>query len=138
MLECAAAACAPWLSATFTSKLEKVQLEAARTITGFVRSIPVEAVLAEYLLPPILARFQTISLLIADEWANLPPADDHRKTLFSACRQRLKRLAQNSISLSESTRSQSPGYTSNSPLPGAAFHSSMGQASPNPNSHHTS
>ena len=47
MFEYTAAAWAPWLSATSTSKLEKVQLEAARDITSLVRSTPVEAVLAE-------------------------------------------------------------------------------------------
>ena len=32
-------------------------------------------------------RFQTISLLKADEWAYLPPWNDHRQTLFTFCRQ---------------------------------------------------
>ena len=80
-----------WLLATSTSKHEKVQLEAARAITDLVRSTQVEAVLAESQLPPISMRLQTISLLKADEWAHLPPADDHHQTLFTACRQRLKR-----------------------------------------------
>ena len=91
MLEYAAATWAPWLSASSTSKFEKVQLEAARAITGLVRAAPDEAGLAVSQLPPISMRFWTISLLKADEWAHLPPADDRRQTLFTACRQRLKR-----------------------------------------------
>ena len=51
-----AAAWSPWLSAITISKLEKVQLEAARAITGLVRSTPVEVVLVESQLPSISAR----------------------------------------------------------------------------------
>ena len=91
MHEYAAAAWAPWLSANSTSKLEKVQLEAARTITNLVRSTQVEAVLAESQLPPISTCFQPISLRKAEEWSHLPPADDSRQSTFAACRQRLKR-----------------------------------------------
>ena len=53
MLEYVATAWAPWLSATSTSKLDKVQLVTTRAITGHVRSMSVEAVLAESKLPPI-------------------------------------------------------------------------------------
>ena len=60
----------------------KSPMDTARAITGHVRSTPVEAVPME---SPITTRFQTISLLIADEWAHLPPADDHRQTLFTPC-----------------------------------------------------
>ena len=59
MLEYAAAAWAPWLSATSTRKLEKVQLEAVGDITGLVLSTHVEAVLAE----SQLSLFQRISKL---------------------------------------------------------------------------
>ena len=91
ILEYAAAAWAPWLSATSTRKLENVQLEAARAITGIFRPTPDEAVLAKSQLPSISTHCQTISLLKADEWAHLLPAADHRQTLFTACRQRLKK-----------------------------------------------
>ena len=93
MLVYAAAARPPWLSATSTSKLVKVQMEAVRAIAGLVCSTPVDAVLAESKLPHISMRFQAISLLTADRWYHLPPANDHRQTLFmpSACIQRLKR-----------------------------------------------
>ena len=67
MLEYAAAAWARWLSATSTSKHEKVQFEMARAITVLVRSTPVEAVIAEYQQPPILMCFKTISLLKANQ-----------------------------------------------------------------------
>ena len=77
MLEYAAASWPPWLSTISTRKLEKVQLETARSITGLVHSTQVEAVLAESQLPPITTRFQTICILTADEWAHLPPADNH-------------------------------------------------------------
>ena len=87
----AAAARPPWLSATSTNKLEKVQLVAARAITCLVRSTPVEAVLAESHQPPISTYFQTISLLKADEWANLPPADGRRQVLLTASRQHQNR-----------------------------------------------
>ena len=69
ILEYAASALTPWLSATSTSRLEKVQMGAARAITSLVRTTPVEAVLAESQLPPISTRYQTISPLKADEWA---------------------------------------------------------------------
>ena len=62
MLEYAGASRAHWLSAT-TSKLERVQLDATRAITGLVHSTPVEAVVAESKLSPISKRFQTIILL---------------------------------------------------------------------------
>ena len=91
MLEYAAVAWAPLLSATSNSKLEKVQLEAARDITDLVRSTPVEAVLAISQLPPISTRLKTITHLKPDEWDHLPPADDCCLTFFTACRQRLKR-----------------------------------------------
>ena len=116
MIEYAAAAWPPWLSATSTIRLEKVQLEAARAITGLVHTIPVEAVLAESQLPPISMRIKTISILRADELAHLPSADDHRQTLCMRTAPEEERLEQNSISLSESTWSQSPGLNSNSPL----------------------
>ena len=51
MIEYSAAAWASWLSATFTSKIENVQLWATRAITGLVRSTPVETVLALSQLP---------------------------------------------------------------------------------------
>ena len=79
------------LKATSTSKPEKAQFEAARVITGLVHSTPVEAVLAVSQLPPISMRFQTISALKVDECACHSPADDRHQTLFSACRQRMKR-----------------------------------------------
>ena len=84
MLECAAADWSPWLSATSTSKLEQVQLDAALAITGLVIFDPVEAVTSESLLPTISTRFLTITLLKADAF--------HQPTIvFTACRQRLKR-----------------------------------------------
>ena len=43
------------------------------------------------MLPPISTRFQTISLVKADECDHLPPADDPLKTIFTASRQRLNR-----------------------------------------------
>ena len=72
MLEYADAAWVSWLSASSSSKLEKVQLEAARDITGIIRSTTVVAVLTETQMPPISTRFQTISLLQADELVRLP------------------------------------------------------------------
>ena len=71
--EYAAAAWVPWLPSTLTSKLNKVQLIAARAITGLVRTTPVES---QQL--PISTRFYATSLLIADEWAHLSQADDRR------------------------------------------------------------
>ena len=110
MLEYAAAAWASWLSATSTSKLEKVHLEAARAITGLVRSTPVEAVLAESQLPPISTHFQTISLLKADEWAHLPRSSSNPLQRMQTA-PGVERQAQHSISLSESTQSQTQVLT---------------------------
>ena len=106
-----------------------------RAINGLVRCTPVEEVIAESLLTPISTRFQAISLLMADEWAHLPtfvvkPSSPHAPDE--------EKLAQHSIYLFESTQCQSSGFSSNSPLLWAAFHSSMGQASPCHNIHHTS
>ena len=114
MLENAAAAWAHWLSATFTSKHYKVQLEATRAITGLVRSTQDVAVLGESQLPPISTHFQTISLLRADEWAHLPRSSSSPSHCMQTAPEE-ERLAQHSISLSESTWSQSPGHNSNSP-----------------------
>ena len=86
MLEYAAVTWAPWLSATSTSLLEKIQMQAARAITGLVRSTQVEADHAESQLPPISTRFKTISLQRVDEWAHLPQSVDRRQTLFNECR----------------------------------------------------
>ena len=91
MLKYAAAAWEPWLLATSTSKLENVQLEAARAISGLVRFTPVETVLAEFQPPPIATRFQAIYLIKADEWVHLPPTVDRRQAIFPACRQRLNK-----------------------------------------------
>ena len=91
MLRYAAATWTRWQSATSTSKFDKVQLEAAIVITYLVRSTSVEAVLAESKMLTISTCSQTISLLRADESAHLPPADDRRQTLITACRQHLKR-----------------------------------------------
>ena len=77
------AAWASWLWATTVRKHERVQLEAARAITGLVHSTTVEAVHAEAQLPPISTRFQTISLQKNDEWVHLPPAGDRRQTLLT-------------------------------------------------------
>ena len=55
------AARAPWLSATYTSKLEKVQLKAARAFNDLACSTTFEAVYVESQLPHISTRFITIS-----------------------------------------------------------------------------
>ena len=80
-----------WTLATTTINFDNVQLEAARAITGLVRSTQGEIVLAESQLSRILTRLKTISLLKGDEWSHYPPADDRRQTLVIACRQRFKR-----------------------------------------------
>ena len=61
-------------------------MEAARAIVGLDRTY-FEAVLAKSRQPPNSTRIH----LKADEWAHLPPADDRRQTLLTACKQRPRR-----------------------------------------------
>ena len=138
MFEYAAAARTPWLSATSTSKFEKVQLEAARVITGLVRSTQVEALPAKSQLPLISMRLQPITLLKADIWAHFSLADDRRQTLFTVCRQRLKRKDWGTtLDFSVSINSDSiPRFYLQAPLMVSAFHSPMVQASPSQASSH--
>ena len=119
VLEYAAAACEPWLSAT-TSKIERLKLEAARAINGLVRSTPVETVLAEVHLPPISKRnpyydltscpiFHPRTIVVK---LPLPPAESSRGEWSGA--------SLNFPVLVNST--QSPGLTSDTLLLCAAFH----------------
>ena len=130
---------APWLSSTTTtSKLKRVQLEAARVIAGLVRSTTVEAVLAEVHQSCISSRFQTICLQKADEWAHLPPADDRRHTLCTPCKQRLKRKDWRTILLLSLTQNDlNPQVFLLTANPVGSYPSPMGQASHHANNHHT-
>ena len=75
-------------------------------------------------------------------WRVVPSSTSRRSSSNAPHRKQTapeeERLAQRSISLSESTQYQLPGLSSNAPLLWADFHSPMGQATPYPNSHHTS
>ena len=59
-------------------RLESAQLNAARAITGHLRSTPGKFVLREAHLTPLEARYKTLSLFKADSWlqrANTDPGD---------------------------------------------------------------
>ena len=82
---------APWLSKSNLGKLESAQLNAARAITGHLRSTPGEFVLKEAHLTPLEARYKTLSLLKADSWLQEADTDPRRLTLD---RQAPKRLVE--------------------------------------------
>ena len=84
-----------WLSKSNLGKLESAQLNAARAITGHLRSIPREFVLKEAHLTPLEARYKTLSLLKANSWLQQTDTDPRRLTLDRQAPQRLvkKRLA---------------------------------------------
>ena len=90
-IEYAAPAWTPWTSATNVAKLERLQLQAARSITAVVRSTPTEAVLCEAGLVPLRSRFEELSLRHADKWLQLPIDDPRRMVLLDPVRQRLRR-----------------------------------------------
>ena len=82
-------ACIPWLSKSNLGKLESAQLNAARAITGHLRSTPGEFVLKEAHLTPLEARYKTLSLLKADSWLQQADTDPRRLTLDRQAPQRL-------------------------------------------------
>ena len=71
-----------WLSKSNLGKLESAQLNAARAITGHLRSTPGEFVLIEAHLTPLEARYKTLSLLKTN-------IDPRRLTLDRQAPQRL-------------------------------------------------
>ena len=76
-------------------KLESAQLNAARAITGHLKSTPGEFVLREAHLTPLKASYKTLSLLKADSWLQQANTDPRRLTIDRKAPQRLvkKRLA---------------------------------------------
>ena len=91
LAEYAAPAWAPWASNTNIQKLERTQSDAARAITGQLRSTPIDAVLHEAQIPSLSSRLQLACLRKADDWFHLPPNDDRRVLLQTHCPKRLKR-----------------------------------------------
>ena len=86
---------APWLSKSNLGKLESAQLNAARAITGHLRSTPGELISKEAHLTPLEARYKNLSFLKADSWLQQADTDLRRLTLDRQAPQRLvkKRLA---------------------------------------------
>ena len=80
---------ASWLSKSNLGKLESAQLNAARAITGHLRSTPGEFVLKEAHLTPLEARYKTLSLPEADSWLQLADTDPRRLTFDRQAPQRL-------------------------------------------------
>ena len=89
--EYAAAAWTPWLTSSNIEKLERIQLQAARSITHHVRSTPTEAVLYEADLPRLEHRFNTLCVLQANKWNILDVEDPQRVVLNDSVRLRLRR-----------------------------------------------
>ena len=89
--EYAAAAWTPWLSSSNIEKLDRTQLQAARSITHHVRSTPTEAVLYEVDLPWLQHRFKMLSVLQANKWNSLDVEDPRRVVLNDSVRLRLRR-----------------------------------------------
>ena len=69
--EYASAAWSPWLTSSNIEKLERTQLQAARTIIHHVRSTPTVAVLYEADLPRLEHWINTLSVLQANKWNSL-------------------------------------------------------------------
>ena len=80
---------APWLSKSNLGKLESAQLNAARAITGHLRSTPREFVLKEAHLTLLEARYKTLSLLKADSWLQQANTEPRRLTFDRQAPQRL-------------------------------------------------
>ena len=89
MAEYGSQAWAPWLSKSNLGKLESAQLNAARAITGHLRSTPGEFVLREAHLTPLEARYKTLSLLKADSWLQQTNTYPRRLTFDRQAPQRL-------------------------------------------------
>ena len=89
--EYAAASWTPWFSSSNNEKLERTQLQAARTITHHVRSTPTEAVLYEADLPRFEHRFKALSVLQANKWNSLDAENPLRVVLNDSVRLRLRR-----------------------------------------------
>ena len=88
---------------------------------------------------PISTHFKTIYLLKADEWAHLPSADFRCKTIFTPCRQRLKRKdGRNTQLLRLNQHDLKPKILPLTPLSCEQLFITNGTNLPHPNNHHTS
>jgi hypothetical protein len=72
----------PWTSKTETKKLEAVQLEAARKISGILSSSPTEAVLAEAGLPPLATR--AVQLTVIAHERSLRMSQDNSRFIMAS------------------------------------------------------
>ena len=77
------------MSKSNVGKLENAQLNAARAITGHLRSTSGEFVLRDAHLTPLEARYKTLSLLKADSWLQQANTDLWRLTFDRQAPQRL-------------------------------------------------
>ena len=115
MLEYAAVAFAPWLSDSSTSKLEKVQLEAARAITW---PGPIYPSWSSPCRIPAAPYFNAFPNHFPPNIWRVGQSSTSRRSSSSPLHRMQKapeeeRPAQRSFSLSELTRPQSPGFCSN-------------------------
>ena len=79
------------LSSSNIEKLERKILQAVRTITHYVRSMPTETVLLDADLSRLEHRFKTLSVLKATKWNSLDVEDPRRVVLNDSVRLRLRR-----------------------------------------------
>ena len=89
-LEYAGGAWMPSLGPSAMTKLEVVQRDAARTITGCVRSTPVDALVLEAHLVPMTARREQLSAYLREKSLRFPPTHPNHALSTTVVRQRLK------------------------------------------------
>ena len=126
---------APWLSKSNLGKLESAQLNAARAITGYLRSTPAEFVLSEAHFTPLESKFKALSLLKADSCLQQAKTDLRRLTPHLTGKQSptsvdpvRKRSNQPNTSGSDAQPSQRPASDTISEPPmmnSCAFHSQL-------------
>ena len=81
----------PWTSKTDMDTIEKVQLEAARVVTGLTKSTPTEALLIEAELPSIRERLKALELIAVERSRRLERNNPRRLIAEKTGRQRLKK-----------------------------------------------
>ena len=90
-VEYAAAAWLPWVSSSTMEKLETCQRFAERTITGQVKTTPVEAILAENNLSKIGTRTTQLCAIALEKSKTIAPENSRHQIAEQSSRQRTKK-----------------------------------------------
>jgi hypothetical protein len=81
----------PWLSGTDMKELEKAQREAARKITGAVKSTPIDAVITEDELPTVASRAVTLATIAVARSRRASVSNPRYQMAMEVQRRRLKK-----------------------------------------------